>query len=81
MSDVKTSLVCLPAFPISITTGLIVLIDRALVTYGYNIRVLTIMNVDGNFSNGDCWGDRLAVAVLVKIHNTGELNGNVVQER
>ena len=26
-------------------------------------------------------GDRVAVAVLVKIHNTGELNGNVVQER
>ena len=30
--------------------------NRALVTYGYNVRVLTIMNVDGNFSNGDCWG-------------------------
>ena len=60
MSDVKTSLVCLPAFPISITTGLIVLIDRALVTYGYNVRVLTIMNVDGNFSNGDCWGRSLS---------------------
>ena len=26
-------------------------------------------------------GDRLAVAVLLKIYKTGELNGNVVQER
>ena len=51
MSDVKTSLVCLTAFPILITTGLLVLIDRALVTYGYNIRVLSITNVDGNFSS------------------------------